>query len=120
MIITPLGTVSPYCKDHKNCPGFLVTNNNKKILLDCGNGISRLLKMPYDLENLIIVISHLHKDHYSDLSSIAYASFAYKNLGLLKDKIKIYIPNDHSTTDFHYLMNFGKENYFQFIKVTIK
>ena len=21
-----LGTVSPYCKDEKNCPGYLVTN----------------------------------------------------------------------------------------------
>lgn len=115
MIVYPLGTISPYCKGYKNCPGFLIKNNNEKLLLDCGNGISRFLKMPNDLENLIIIISHLHKDHYGDLSSIAYASFVYKNLGILKNKIKVYIPNDFKTEDFNYLSNFGDENYFQFI-----
>ena len=44
-----LGTVSPYCKDEKNCPGYLVTEANTKILLDCGNGITRNLKLPDDL-----------------------------------------------------------------------
>jgi len=115
MKVLPLGTVSPYCKDDKNCPGFFIVNDDKKILLDCGNGISRLLKMPDDLKNLIIVVSHLHKDHYGDLSTIAYSSFVYNNLGLLKDKIKVYIPNDISTPDFHYLMNFGADNHLEFI-----
>ena len=115
MKVIPLGTVSPYCKGDKNCPGFLVISYDKKVLLDCGSGISRLLNMPNDLNNLIIIISHLHKDHYSDLSSIAYSSYVYAKLGLLKEKIKVYIPNDCSTYDFNYLMNFGNENYFQFI-----
>ena len=115
MIISPLGTVSPYCKNNKNCPGFLFIDGNAKTLLDCGSGICSLLKFPEDLQNLIIVISHLHKDHYSDLASIGYASFVYKNLGLIKDKIKVYIPNDISTKDFEYLINFGKENHLEFI-----
>ena len=29
--ITPLGTVSPYCKKDCNCPGFLINYNDKKI-----------------------------------------------------------------------------------------
>lgn len=120
MKVKPLGTVSPYCKDNKNCPGFLITNNDQKILLDCGSGISRNLKMPEDLENLIIIISHLHKDHYSDLSSIAYASFVYKNSGILKNKIKVYIPFDNSVKDFDYLTNFGEENFMEFIPYTSK
>ena len=120
MIVKPLGTVSPYCKDSKNCPGFLIIDNDYKILLDCGNGISRLLNMPSDLENLIIIISHLHKDHYSDLSCLGYASFVYKNLNLLKNKIKVYIPNDSSLDDYNYLMNFGKENNFEFITYSSK
>lgn len=115
MNITPLGTVSPYCKGNKNCAGFLIENNRNKILLDCGSGISRFLKFPNDLNNLIIVISHLHKDHYSDLSSIAYASFVYKNLGLLKERIKVYIPFDESSFDFKCLNNFGEENYLEII-----
>ena len=115
MIVRPLGTVSPYCKDDKNCPGFLVISNKQKVLLDCGSGTSRNLKMPEDLENLVIIISHLHKDHYCDLSSIAYASFVYKNLGMLKSKIKVYIPNDKSIKDYEYLTNYGEENFMEFI-----
>lgn len=116
MKVIPLGTVSPYCKEDKNCPGFLVTKNGYKILLDCGSGISRLLNFPEDLNNLIIIISHLHKDHYSDLASIGYASFVYKNLGLLKNKIKVYIPREDTfSQDYEYLMNFGDEHYMEFI-----
>lgn len=114
LIVVPLGTVSPYPKDNKNCPGFLIKCNNKKIILDCGSGISRLLDMKNDLNDLIIIISHLHKDHYSDLSSIAYASYIYHNLGYLNERIKVYIPKD-DTYDFRYLMNFGNENYLEFI-----
>lgn len=125
--ITPLGTVSPYCKNDHNCPGFLIENKGKKILLDCGSGISRLLKFPEDLNDLIIIISHLHKDHYSDLSSFAYGSYVYNNLGYINKKIKVYIPSnnlignksynerDYKMTDYNYLMSYGKENYLEFI-----
>lgn len=36
IIITRLGTISPYTKGNMNCSGFLVEYNFKKILLDCG------------------------------------------------------------------------------------
>ena len=134
LIVTPLGTVSPYPKDNKNCPGFLIESNKHKILLDCGEGITRLLNLPEDLNNLIIIISHLHKDHYSGLASIAYASYIYKNFGYLKEKIKVFIPKDEirislpsgvrldtdyvdskNIMDYEYLMDYGDENYLEFI-----
>ena len=134
LTVTPLGTVSPYSKDNKNCPGFLIEYNGYKILLDCGEGITRLLNLPNDLNNLIIIISHLHKDHYSGLSSIAYASYIYKNFGYLKEKIKVFIPKDEiriflpsgyrldtdyvdskNIMDYEYLMDYGNENYLKFI-----
>ena len=136
LIITPLGTVSPYPKGNKNCPGFLIEYNGHKVMLDCGEGVSRLLNLPDDFINLIIIISHLHKDHYSGLSGIGYASFVYKNLGYLDKEIKVYIPggdlykNNESyykddgwggkiyvqkkLQDFEYLMDYGDENYFKF------
>lgn len=92
--ITPLGTISPYAKENKNCPGFLVEYNNKKILLDCGNGITRLLNFPKDLKDLSIIITHYHKDHFADIGALQYASYVYHNLGLINDKIKIYLPKN--------------------------
>ena len=94
IIIKVLGTVSPYTKGDMNCPGFLIEYKDQKILLDCGNGITRLLKFPDILENLHVIITHYHKDHYGDLGAIQYASFSYHNLGLLKDKVKVYLPKN--------------------------
>lgn len=141
-IIKPLGTVSPYCKNDRNCPGFLITEDNYKVLLDCGNGITRNLNIPDDLTDLIIIISHLHKDHYSDLSSIAYASYVNRNLGYLDNRVKVYIPEGDKVSatedyrdddgwscsrsvkrnlpDFDYLMNFGEEHFLEFIPYQTK
>ena len=94
IVITPLGTVSPYPKGNMNCPGYLVEYNNKKTLLDCGNGITRLLRFPEDLQDLSIIITHYHKDHLGDIGAIQYASYVYHNLGMLNEKIKIYLPKN--------------------------
>ena len=95
--VTPLGTVSTYCNDVSNCSGFLVRYGNRKILLDCGNGISRYLSMPDDLEDLTIIISHLHSDHYGELLSLAQTSYVFHKLGLLKNRIKVYLPDEVET-----------------------
>ena len=98
IIITPLGTISPYPKGDRNCPGFLVDYNGKKILLDCGNGITRLLDLPNDLRKLNVILTHYHKDHVGDLGVLQYASYVFHNIGLLKNKIDIYLPKE----DFAY------------------
>ena len=141
LIVTPLGTVSPMCYKDKNCPGYLVEYEDKKILLDCGNGVSRLFDMEKDLKDTIIIISHLHKDHYSDLSCFAYDSYILKKLGYLDKKVKVYIPSGdfieaekyynnnnywgtkkekQNLPDYDYLMNFGNENYLEFIPYSDK
>lgn len=134
MEVKVLGSVSPFCNNEHNGPGFLVTSNKTKILLDCGPGSTRLLNMEEDLKNLTIIISHLHRDHYSDLiSSIAYSSYVYHNLGLLENKIRVYIPEpdyyreyenctnqyghsdykaiDKPILDYQLLTNLGEENF---------
>lgn len=87
-----LGSVAPYCKNGKNCPGYLLTEGKEKILLDCGNGITNHLDMKRDLENLTIFISHYHPDRYGDLSSIAEANSLFQKFGLLEKNVKIYLP----------------------------
>lgn len=92
--LTPLGTVSTYQTQTKNCPGFLVNYNEHKIILDAGNGITRNMNIPQDLINATIIISHLHPDHYGELLSIAQTSLVLHRLGYLNKKIKVYIPQD--------------------------
>lgn len=92
LTITPLGTISPHCSLERNCPGFLVEFGNEKILLDCGNGITRLLKFPEILNHLHIFITHYHEDHFGDLGSIESTAFCYHNLGLLDEKVNVYLP----------------------------
>lgn len=116
MILKVLGSVSPYCKDNKNCPGYIIYTKENKLLLDCGNGITRNLNLPNDLQNLTIIISHLHRDHYAELFSIAYASYVYHSLGILKEKIKVYIPEPTMSIeleDFKLLTNLGNEQYLE-------
>ncbi len=137
LIITPLGTVSTYCYDGKKCPGFLVQYGENKILLDCGNGISEYMNLPDDLNNLIIIISHLHSDHYGELLSIAQTSYVFNRLGYLNERIKVYIPEgdkikvtenyedadgwaanrtvEKNLLDFDYLLSLEKESYLEFI-----
>lgn len=137
LIITPLGTVSTYCYDGKKCPGFLLQYGENKILLDCGNGISEYMNLPDDLNNLIIIISHLHSDHYGELLSIAQTSYVFNRLGYLDERIKVYIPEgdkikitenyedadgwaanrtvEKNLLDFDYLLSLEKESYLEFI-----
>lgn len=108
-----LGSVSPYPNKKCNCPSYLITEKNIKILLDCGPGITKFLKLPADLTNLTIIISHLHKDHYGDLLSLAYATYVYHKLGYINKKVKVYLPKT-PPNDYSYLTSIP-ESYLKFI-----
>lgn len=138
MEIKILGTVSPTCHDTKNCPGYLITKGNKKILLDCGNGCTRYLNTKDDLSDIIIIISHLHHDHWGDLLSLGYDSYILHNLGILKERVKVYIPEPEfkkqlifgvepltyiplwlntivPNIEYEFLTNLGDEHFLEFI-----
>lgn len=97
--VIPLGTVAPYPKGNKNCPGFLIKYNNYNIMLDCGNGCLSMLNLPNDLNNLKIFISHLHPDHFGDLVSLLQAIYVYKKYGMVDNNIELYIPNGDMETE---------------------
>lgn len=113
MKLKVLGSVSPYQKGKNNCPGYLIETNNKKVLLDCGSGITRNLKLPDDLNNLTIIISHLHRDHYGDLLTLGYATYVYQRLGLLKEKVKVFLPKDECLDKI--CLESMNEHFFEFI-----
>ena len=108
--IIPLGTVSPYPKGKRNNPGFLVKYKGYRFLLDCGNGTTRLLDFKKDLENLNVFITHFHLDHFADLAAIQYGSFCYHNLGMINNKVNIYLP-DNNLNNYNEIIKSSEEVY---------
>ena len=92
MQIKVLGTQAPYARFPHNRPGFLITTDSTKIMLDCGNGTTTLINMQEDLKNLIVIISHLHHDHYGDLGTLINTAYSFRNLKQLSTPLKVYIP----------------------------
>jgi ribonuclease BN (tRNA processing enzyme) len=69
-----LGVCAAYPAFEDACSGYLISDGDILILLDCGPGI--MAKLPgyvsyFDLT--AIVITHLHTDHYLDLFPLRYA-----------------------------------------------
>lgn len=136
MEIKVLGTVSPNCYLDKNGPGFLISEGKDKILLDAGDGITRLMNMKDDLNKLNIIISHFHKDHYAGLLPLSYATYINHNLGYITSRVNVYLPKTEKIKvaesyidpdgwsssrtvykdliDYIYIKNFN-ENYMNFI-----
>lgn len=114
MRVKVLGTQAPYCRYGHNGPGYLVTlSNNKKILLDCGSGSTHMMTFPDDLQNLTVVISHRHGDHWADLFPLMYASYTYHEVyKVLDDKIRVYIPSD-----MNHVVRMEKFHWCEFINI---
>lgn len=74
MKLTVLGK-SPAWQDADGaCSGYLVTEGETTVLLDCGNGVFGKLRRFHDYVDVdAVVISHLHADHFFDLVPYAFA-----------------------------------------------
>lgn len=143
MELKVLGSVSPYPHNGKYGVANLIEEKGYKVLLDIGPGSTSLLNMKEDLNNLIIVISHLHKDHYADILPLAYASYLYHKYGYLDKRIPVYIPSGDKRKDqkeyfytngwgdthnvkldkledYEFLKSFGEEHYLEFIDYDYK
>ena len=97
MKLKVLGTQSPYNTKKHNCPGFLIQDGEDTLMLDCGSGTHKMLKYPKDLQNLSVIISHLHRDHYNDIYNLQYASYVFHNQKRIEKPINIYLPTTPSS-----------------------
>jgi ribonuclease BN (tRNA processing enzyme) len=72
--VTVLGK-SPSWQDAGGaCSGYLVSEGDTAVLLDCGNGVFGKLRQHRDYTEIdAVVISHLHADHFLDLVPYSYA-----------------------------------------------
>jgi ribonuclease BN (tRNA processing enzyme) len=74
MRLTVLGK-SPSWQDAGGaCSGYLVEDDDTKVLIDCGNGVFAKLRERVDYVDVdAVLLSHLHADHFLDLVPFAYA-----------------------------------------------
>ncbi len=74
MQVTVLGK-SPSWQDAGGaCSGYLIVQDDFKLLLDCGNGVFSKLRPACDYVDVdAVVITHMHADHFLDLVPFSYA-----------------------------------------------
>lgn len=73
--LTVLGSGTCVPREDRGSPGFFLEIGKTKILLDCGPGALRqLVKAGKDYKDIdLVIISHLHVDHTSDLPALLHA-----------------------------------------------
>lgn len=84
MEITILGK-SPAWQDVGGaCSGYLVSEGDAQVLIDCGNGVFGKLRETADYSAIdAVVVSHMHADHFFDVIPYAFAnSFPLRGSGL--------------------------------------
>ena len=77
MFLTLLGTGCPSVNQYRYGPSNLIHNNNTKILIDCGSGVTqRLLDAGYDGSQIdYLLLTHLHSDHVVDFYQLIISSW---------------------------------------------
>ena len=75
------------------CSGYLVEAGDRRVLLDCGNGVFAKLRLACDFAAVdAVVVSHLHADHFIDLVPFAYALGLAPGAGSAARRPALYAP----------------------------
>ena len=95
MELTILGNYGPYATAQGACSSYLLNADGFQILLDCGNGSFSKLQKYGDYTTLgILILTHLHPDHYSDLFCLRQALKYAMREGKRKDPVFLYMPEE--------------------------
>ncbi|MBC2901764.1 MBL fold metallo-hydrolase [Streptomyces cupreus] len=91
--LTVLGTASPHPDPDRPCSGYLLSGGGAEVWVDAGTGTFAELRRHTDPRRLDAVwISHLHADHFADLTA-AFYGFAYGGLTPAAP-MPVYAPSD--------------------------
>lgn len=89
MKLTVLGKYGPYPKANGATSGYLLTEGNTNVLLECGSGVFSRLSEQIDPALLdCVILTHLHSDHSSDLGVLRYY------LQRFGKTLDVYLPSD--------------------------
>lgn len=91
MRLTVLGSSASYASAGRACAGYLVSDGDTSVLLDCGNGtIANLASVSDPLALGAVVITHEHVDHFADLYALQ-AALRYAPSGPVPP-LPLYLP----------------------------
>ena len=92
MKLTVLGGSAAAPNPGDACAGYLLTNEDTTLLLDCGSGVVSRLRQHANARDLsAIVISHLHSDHTLDLVALRY-TLRYAPGARRQAPVPLYLP----------------------------
>ncbi|MFO7637121.1 MAG: MBL fold metallo-hydrolase [Clostridia bacterium] len=95
MKMTVLGNNGPFPADEGACSSYLFSFMGQNLLCDLGAGSLQNLVRVIRPEKLdVIVITHFHFDHFSDLLVLRYYLNHLRSKNLLHKKICLYVPED--------------------------
>ena len=90
-----LGCYSPFAPYKGACNGYLLENNNIKIMIDCGNGSFANLQRFIDFkESDCLIITHFHGDHFNDFEMLRKAFFLADESGERKNPLIVFAPKE--------------------------
>lgn len=88
-----IGIWAGFPKKDGPCSGFLITENNFSILIDCGSGVVQQVQQYIDLNEINhVVLSHYHYDHSSDLGVFMFSRLVNTHLKKAKSPLAVYGP----------------------------
>jgi ribonuclease BN (tRNA processing enzyme) len=92
--ITVLGKSPAWQDPGGACSGYLVEEDGRTLLLDCGNGVFGKLREVVDYAAVdAVVVTHLHADHCIDLIPYAYAlSYSPRARAFPHPRPTLYVP----------------------------
>lgn len=95
MNLTILGAHSPYAPYNGACSGYLLQIDSFNIVIDLGNGTFSRLQKHLDFAKLnVVILSHLHPDHYSDIYCLRQAIGGAMKAGLREDPLIVYLTDE--------------------------
>lgn len=93
--LTVLGNYGAYAHENGACSGYLLNINGYHMMLDCGNGsFSKLFKYADVTKLNMVILSHLHHDHYGDLYCMRQALKYQMREGLRQEPVILYLPEE--------------------------
>lgn len=104
MKLTVIGYYGGAAPANEACTAYLLEHDQHFMLLDCGPGAMSLLQNYIDVSAIeMVLLSHYHFDHYSDLGALLYHRLIRNQLTKQIHPLTLYAPHHDAFNDIYHL-----------------